>query len=158
MTETHAVRAVELLDAASDWKVAAASFTEIRPLEQLEPTRGPIPNATAQGPLVKLLASPDSLASSLGGDPVVVYGSDAAERAVSASAAKTLLGRWHKLTLAIEERANVREVRTNSWGYAMAIVNIPKPGDVPYRMSAFLIAVPSESGSWSVVAASYGAL
>jgi hypothetical protein len=99
-----------------------------------------------------------SLASSLGGDRVVVYGTNAAERAVSASAAKALLGKWHKLTLAIEERANVREVRTKSWGYAMAIVNIPKPGDVPYCMSAFLIAVPGANGAWSVVAVNYGAL
>src|SRR6185436_3752177 len=38
VTETHAIRAVELLDAASGWKVVAASFTEARPLEQLGPT------------------------------------------------------------------------------------------------------------------------
>jgi hypothetical protein len=158
VTETHAVRAVELLDAASDWKVVAASFTEIRPLEQLGPTRGPIPGATPPGPLTKLLASPDSLAASLGNDPIVVFGTEAAERAVGASQAKSLLGKWHRLTLAIEETAKIREVRTTSWGYAMAIINIPKPGDVPFRMSAFLIAMPGGNGEWSVVATSYGAL
>jgi hypothetical protein len=37
-------------------------------------------------------------------------------------------------------------------------VNLPKPGDVPYRMTAFLIAVPAPNGGWFVVAPSYGAL
>jgi hypothetical protein len=37
---THTVRAVELLDAASDWKVIAASFTEVRCLERLRESLG----------------------------------------------------------------------------------------------------------------------
>jgi hypothetical protein len=65
-----------------------------------------------------------------------------------------------KLPLAIEEADKVREVRTASWGYAIADVNInvPKPGAAPYRMSAFVIAVPAVGGAWSVVAVNYGAL
>jgi hypothetical protein len=40
----------------------------------------------------------------------------------------------------------------------MAHVNIAKTGGPPYRMSAFVIAVPAANSTWSVVAASYGAL
>jgi hypothetical protein len=40
----------------------------------------------------------------------------------------------------------------------MADVTIAKAGGPPYRMSAFLIAVPAENGAWSVVAVNYGAL
>jgi hypothetical protein len=92
-TASHAVRAVELLDAASGWKVVAASFTEVRPLEQLRQSLGPIPSPTAPGPLAKLLASPDDLAV-LASDQVVVFGTDAPERAVGQPAAKALLARW----------------------------------------------------------------
>ena len=56
------------------------------------------------------------------------------------------------------ETDKVREVRTAVWGYAMADVNIPKPGGAPFRMSAFLIAVPGPNNAWSVVAVRYGAL
>jgi hypothetical protein len=155
---THAVRAVELLDGAADWKVAAASFTEVRPLEQLRESLGPIPSPTPPGPLVKLLASADALASSLSSDPVAVFGTAAAERGVGQSAAKTLLAKWRKLPFAIEEADKVREVRTAAWSYAMADVNIPKPGGSPFRMSAFLVAIPGPNGAWSVVAVNYGAL
>lgn len=156
-TQRHAVRAVELLDAASDWKVVAASFTEVHALQQRRATHGPIPSATPPGPLVKLLTSPDALASALASDPVIVLGTDKGERAVGQSAAKALLGKWRKLPLELEQTSKVREVHTKAWGYAMAEVNIPKPGDYPFRMSAFVIAVPAPSGAWSVVAVSYGA-
>jgi len=157
-TTAHTVRAVELLDAASDWKVVAASFTEVRSLERLRESLGAIPSPTSAGPLVKLLAVPDAVADALGSDPVVVFGTDKAERAIGQATAKALLAKWRKLPLAIEEADKVREVRTASWGYAMADVNIPKPGAPPYRMTGFLIAVPGPSGSWSVVAVNYGAL
>ena len=107
---------------------------------------------------MKLLAAPDPLAGALAGDPVVVFGTDKAEQAIGQAAAKALLARWRRLLLAIEEGDKVREVRTASWGYAMADVNIMKPGGAPYRMSAFLVAVPGPSGSWSVVAVNYRAL
>ncbi|HEX7940556.1 MAG TPA: hypothetical protein VF488_02060 [Gemmatimonadaceae bacterium] len=118
---THIVRAVELLDAASDWKVVAASFTEVRSLDRLRESLGPIPSPTPAGPLMKLLAAPDELAASLSADPVVVFGTDKAERAIGQAAAKALLSKWRKLSLAIEEGDKVREVRTASWGFAMAV-------------------------------------
>ena len=157
-TEVRTVRAVELLDAASDWKIVAASFVQVRGLSQRRSSLGPIPSPTPAGPLTPLLASPDKLAAAIAGDPVVLYGTDKAERAIGASAAKSLLAKWRKLPLAIEENDKVREVRTANWGYAMADVNIAKAGGPPYRMSGFVIAVPSADGAWSVVAASYGAL
>lgn len=86
-----------------------------------------------------------------------MFGTDKAERAIGQTAAKSLLSKWRKLPLAIEEVDKVREVRTTSWGYAMADVNIPKSGGAPFRMNAFLVAVPGPSGSWSVVAVNYGA-
>jgi hypothetical protein len=155
---THTVRAVELLDAASDWKVVAASFTEVRSLDRLRESLGPIPSPTPAEPLMKLLAAPDELAASLSADPVVVFGTDKAERAIGQAAAKALLSKWRKIPLAIEEGDKVREVRTAGWGFAIADVNIPKPGGAPYRMSGFLVAVPAPNGSWSVVAVNYGAL
>jgi hypothetical protein len=157
-SEVRTVRAVELLDAASDWKIVAASFVEVRGLSQRRASLGPIPSPTPAGPLTPLLAAPDKLAAAIGGDPVVLYGTDKAERAIGAAAAKALLGKWRKLPLTIDEGDKVREVRTANWGYAMADVNIPKPGGPPFRMSAFLIALPGAGGSWSVVAAIYGAL
>ena len=157
-TDVRTVRAVELLDAASDWKIVAASFAQVRGLSQRRSSLGPIPSPTPAGPLTPLLAAPDKLAAAIGSDPVVLYGTDKAERAIGASAAKALLAKWRKLSLTIEESDKVREVRTPSWGYAMADVNIPKAGGPPYRMSGFVIAVPGANGAWSVVAASYGAL
>ena len=157
-TATHVVRAIELLDGTSDWKVVAASFSEGRALGQRRHPGWPVAAPTPAGSLVKLLADPTGLASSLASDPVVVFGSDATERAVGSSAAATLLSKWKKLPLAIEEETKVREVHTSAWAYAMAKVNIAKPGGPPYRMSGFVIAVPSANGAWSVVAASYGAL
>ena len=41
---------------------------------------------------------------------------------------------------------------------SVSVVDIPKPGGPPYRMSVFLIAMPAANGAWSVVAVSYGAL
>jgi hypothetical protein len=157
-TETHTVRALELLDAAADWKVVAAAFTEVRSLERLRESLGPIPLPTAPGPLAALLAAPDNLASSLASDRLVVFGTDKAERATSPAAAKALLGKWKKLPLAIDETDKVREVHTDRWGFAMADVNIAKAGGAPYRMCALVIAVPGRDGAWSVVAVNYGAL
>lgn len=157
-SEAHTVHVVELLDGASDWKVVAASFAGVRSLARLRSSFGGIPLPTPAGSLAPLLASPDKLAAAIGGDPVVVYGTDKAERAIGASAAKALLGKWRKLPLAIDDADAVREIRTANWGYAMAHVNIAKAGGPPYRMSAFLVATPAANGMWSVVVVSYGAL
>jgi hypothetical protein len=157
-TDVRTVRAVELLDAASDWKIVAASFVQVRGLSQRRSSLGPIPSPTSSGPLTPLLVAPDKLAAAVSGNPVVLYGTEKTERAVGASAVKKLLAKWRKLPLELEENDKVREIRTANWGYAMADVNIPKPGGPPYRMSGFLIAVPDANGAWSVVAANYGAL
>ena len=156
-TATHIVRAIELLDGTSDWKVVAASFSEGRALGRRRHPGWPVAAPTPAGPLVKLLADPTGLASSLAGDPVVVFGSNATERAVGSSAAAALLGKWKKLPLAIEEETKVREVHTSAWAYAMAKVNIAKPGGPPYRMGAFLIATPASATTWQVVAVQYTA-
>lgn len=151
------IRAVELLDAASDWKVVAASFTRVHALSPMKISRGGIPGGTTEpGPLAKLAASPKSLADLLAADPVVVFGTDGAERAVGQTAAKALLGQWKNLSLTLEAGDKFREVHTDHWGYALADVNIAKPGGAPLRMSAFVVAVPS-GGTWSVLAVSYGA-
>lgn len=124
-------------------------------------TAPPVPrgNPVADGSrVVKLLAAPDELSKALSGDRVVVFGTDKAERAIGQPAAKALLAKWRKLPLAIEEADKVREVRTASWGFAVADVNIAKGSGPPHRMSAFVIAVPGPSGAWSVVAVNYGAL
>jgi hypothetical protein len=158
MRRTRVVRAVELLDAAASWKVVAASFTDEHTLSRLSSSLGPIPSDTPPGPLVKLLTAPDALASSLGPDPVVVYGTDAGEHAVGASAAKSLLAKWRKLPLVLEEADKVREVHGNGWGFAIADVNLAKPGGPPFRMSAFAVATAKPDGTWQVNAVSYGSL
>ena len=157
-TAAHTVRILELLDAASEWRVVAAAFAEVRSLEPLRQSLGPIPSPTSAGPLAKLLTAPDDLANALSADPVVVFGTDQAERGVGQAAAKALLAKWRKLPLAIDENDKVREVRTANWGFAMANVNITKGRGAPYRMSALLLAVPASNGTWSVLAANYGAL
>ncbi len=157
-TTTRTVRAVELLDAASDWRVVAASFTDGRTIERSKQSLGAIPSPTAVGPLVKLLAAPDALAAALATDPAVVYGTDPTERAFGAAAGKSLLAKWAKLPLAVEEKDLAREVHGKAWGFAMADVNLAKPGGPPYRMSGFVVAAANPDGSWQPVAVSYGAL
>jgi hypothetical protein len=104
-----------------------------------------------------LLASPDDLAASLA-DGAVVAGTDASEHAVGKTDAKTLLAKWKKLSLSLEEADKVREVHTAAYGYALANNNLAnsQPNKPPYRMNAIIVAVPTGS-AWSVVAASYGA-
>ncbi len=158
-TETYTVRAIEVLDAAADWKVTAAAFLRVGDLRMRTDPFGAVPSPNAAGPLAKLLASPTELANTLGSDPLVVLGTDRGERAVGKTAAKALLAKWAKLPFAIEEADKVREVHTASYGYAMADVNYTKQGQrAPYRMNAFVLAVPGANGTWSVVAAGYGAL
>jgi hypothetical protein len=158
-TITHAVRMVELLDGASGWKIAAASIALPQPATRKSATFGELPAATDQGPLSKLLASPGTAAGSLGTDPsVFVLGTELAERAIGPDAAKQLLGKWSKLTFAIEEKDKVHEIRNAKWGYAMANINLVKGKDDPYRMTGLVIGVPTSSGSWSVVAVVYDAI
>ncbi len=149
----HVVRVLELLDAASNWKVVAASFGNVRALEE-STVFSPIPAQTAAGPLSKLLVAPREVAASLADDPaVVVQGTDKAEYAVGPVAAKALLAKWSKLKLDINKDTGVHEVRGKHWGYAVANVRYSK-GDISYAMSALIIAVPT-GDTWSVVALHY---
>ena len=155
-TEQHVVRAIELLDSAADWKVAVASFTNVAPLYTFGTSS--IKDPTEPGPLSKLLISPDALASALA-DDAVVFGTDPDERGIGTAGAKALLGKWKKLTISIDPKSKVREVRTATFGYAMTNVRIlAKPGGGAYKLNAFVLALPREGGTWSAVGAAYGAL
>ena len=150
------VRAIELLDGAADWKVAVASFTNVAPLYTFGTSS--IKNPTEPGPLANLLVSPRALADALG-DGAVVCGTDPSERGIGAADASALLGKWKKLAISLDPKSKLREVRTATFGYALANVRIvAKPGGDAYKLNAFVLALPHQDGAWSVVAAGYGAL
>jgi len=154
-TEKHVVRAIELLDGAADWKVAVAAFTNVAALSPSGSCN--INDATDPGPLVNLLAAPTSLSAALDAKAVVL-GTDPAERGAGPDAKKLVDG-WKKLHLTLDTAQKAREVHTASYGYAMTNVKLApsKPGGHAMAMSAFVLALPGPTGSWSVVAASYGA-
>jgi hypothetical protein len=155
ITEKHTVRAIELLDGAADWKVAVAAFTNVAKLHAIGAC--PIADATPPDGLVNLLVAPDALATALA-PGAVVLGTDPAERGEGA-AAKTLVGTWKKLKLSLDTEQKAREVHTATYGYGMTNVKLApaKAGGYPQAMSAFVLALPGPSNTWSVVAASYGA-
>lgn len=152
--QKRTIRAVELLDAAADWKVVVASFTNVDKLAEVGSS--PIKDATPPDVLTKLLVDPAGLAAAL--QPTgVVLGSDPRERAKGEDA-KKLLASWQKLTLTIDDSQKVREVHTATYGYAMANVQlVSAKGKDPMAMNAFVLAVPGTGGAWQVVAAAYGA-
>jgi hypothetical protein len=155
-TDSHTVRAIELLDGAGDWKVAVAAFTNVAALATYGTST--IKDPTDAGPLTKLLLAPDALAGALTGG-AVVYGSDLNERGIGASDAKALLAKWQKLAITIDPKSKVREVRTATYGYAMTNVRIvTKPGGDAFKLNAFVLAIPGANDTWSVIGASYGAL
>lgn len=155
-TETHTLRAIELLDGEADWKVAVAAFTNVAKLHTFGTSS--INDPTDAGPLTNLLLSPDSLATTLDND-AVVFGTDPSERASGTSEAKALLAKWKKLTITLDPKSKVHEVRTSTFGYSMTNVRITtKPGGEALKLSAFVLAIPAGKDSWSVVGASYGAL
>jgi hypothetical protein len=155
-TEKHTVRAIELLDGAADWKVAVASFTNVA--QAFTFGTSSIKDPTDAGPLANLLLSPDALAGALG-DGAVVFGTDPGERGLGTADAKALLGKWKKLTITLDPKSKVHEVRTATYGYAMTNVRmVTRPGGEAYKLNAFVLALPGEGGAWSVVGASYGAL
>lgn len=155
-TTSSTVRAIELLDGAVGWKVTVAAFTSVGKLHTSGTSS--ISQPTDPGPLANLLLSPDALAGALG-DGAVVYGTDVAERGLRTGDARALLGRWKKLTISLDESPKVHEVRGATYGYAMANVRVAtKLGGPNYRLNAFVLALPTPAGKWSVVGASFGAL
>ena len=155
-TVKHTLHAIELLDGAADWKVAVAAFTNVAPLYTFGTSS--IEEPTDAGLLSNLLVSPDVLAGALG-EGAVVFGTDPGERGIGTTSAKALLAKWKKLTITFDPKSKVHEIRTATYGYAMANVNIvTKPGAEAYKLNAFVLALPVASGAWSVVGASYGAL
>jgi hypothetical protein len=109
---------------------------------------------TEAGPLTNLLISPSAVAAAIADDPnVVVFGTDPAEQAVGPESAKKLLASWSSLKLSLDNNESY-EIRTDSWGYAIANVSFPSKSDSPNRMSALIIGVPDGSG-WKIVALHY---
>ena len=155
-TEKHTVRAIELIDGAASWNVAVAAFTNVGPLATYGTST--INDPTDAGPLTKLLVAPETLAGNLA-DGAVVFGTEPKERGVGTTEAKALLARWKKLTITLDTPSTVHEVRTGTYGYAIANVSlVTKPGAAPYKLNAFVLALPAAGNRWSVVGASYGAL
>lgn len=150
------IRVTEVM-AAPGWKVAAAAFTDAdRQLGTVRPTQPPVPGASTAGPLAALLAVPTELDAALASDPAVaVFGTDAHEVAFRAEAAHKLLAGWSLRKLSVK---SAREVREAQWGYVQATVAWDKGGeDGTLAMCATVIAVPGAGGTWSVVAANFGA-
>jgi hypothetical protein len=85
---------------------------------------------------------------------VIVLGTETAERAVGAAAAKKLLGGWKKLTFELDGKST--EVRAKTHGYAAATVRWVRKGKPPIAMRATVFAVPGPTeGTWKVVAVHY---
>jgi hypothetical protein len=81
------------------------------------------------------------------------------ERGVGNAATKALLPKWTKLAITLDTASTVHEVRTQTYGYAIANVRlVTKPGGEAYKLSGFVLALPAAGNRWSVVGASYGAL
>lgn len=151
----NAIRTVQLVDPAQN-KVVAASFGRVKPMER----RGDTPKVEAPtdaGPLAALLTKPDTLATTFSADTnAAVFGTDPDERGFGADA-KTLVGKWSALVLAIEP-GRVHEVRTAGYGYVAADVNLTSGAGKPYRLTALLVAMPGANGGWTPVALHFIAL
>jgi hypothetical protein len=147
---TLTIRTIQLLDPAQDYKVVAASFGQVKPMER-RPDTTKVEAPTDAGPLAALLSNPAGLASAFRADPdAAVFGTDPDEHAYGADA-KALLAKWSKLSLAIEP-GKVHEVRTAGYGYVAADINLTSGTGNPYRLTALLIAVPAANGDWTPVA------
>ena len=155
-TSTRTVHAIELLDGANGWKVTVAAFTRVGPMNPDGACN--IRDATEIGPLTKLLLSPTAISGALG-EGAIVYGTEPAERGLGTKDAKALLAKWKNLTITLDTPAEVHEVRGKTYGYTMANIYIAtKHGSPPYRLNAFLLALPAADGTWSVIGTSFGAL
>ena len=139
-------RAVELVDHG---RVIVASFAPVKPL-----VRGgapaAIPSPTAPGPLAAFAAAPATAADVLD-QASAVFGTDPPEHAHDYES-KDLLAGWNKLALTLDPQ--VREVHAASYGYAIASVQLAKPGGPPMRMTALVIG-SLDKGAWPVSAIHY---
>jgi hypothetical protein len=152
-TDAHTLRAIELLDGD---KVGVAAFTNVAKLNTFGTSS--IKDPTDAGALTSMLVSPDTLAAALDSG-AVVFGTDPGERAIGRVDATKLLGNWKKLAITLDPKSKVREIHTSTYGYAITNVRIvAKPGGESDKLSAFVLAIPTASGGWSVVGVSYGAL
>ena len=89
----------------------------------------------------------------------MVFGTEPNERGIGNAGNKALLAKWKKLTITLDTPSTVHEVRTGTYGYAMAKVSlVTKPGGEAYKLNAFILALPAAGNRWSIVGASYGAL
>lgn len=145
-------RVVELL-AAPDWHAVAASFETAGKLQPSGNNRE-IENATsADGPLVKLLASPSAIAAQLASDAIVV--GPEADQLAQGSAGRAALAGWKIEPLTLFQRA--REVTQPTWGFVQAHFDRPDP-DHPKlvdRVAGQAFAMRNGDGPWSIVLVQY---
>lgn len=147
----HQVRAVELLDGARGWKIAAASFAKLE-APAASGTASAIPAPTEAGPLSALLGAPNKLAGALleeeEGPEVFLAGLEPADRAVGYVDAKLYAYKLGKQGVVLAP-GQVREVHTAAWGYAIANLG-------PKRMTGLVIALPpKDGGAWRVVGGAF---
>ncbi|HET9622902.1 MAG TPA: hypothetical protein VFP84_16125 [Kofleriaceae bacterium] len=154
-TSSTTVRTIELLDGEATNQVAVASFTRVAAMSRS--TDRSAPDATSLGPLTSLLLSPRAIADAIAGN-AFIFGSDPDERAVGAGSARALLARWKTLAVTLATPSDIHEMHGGAYGYATANVRVAlKPGGPSYDLRAFTLALPAYDGTWSVIAASFGA-
>ena len=151
-----AVRFTELavVDGGGKWHVVAAEWGN--PTSPSDGDGATIPQGTKPGTLAKLVIDPKQLAFQLPAkdDTVVVFGTDARERAVGVPAAKKLLESWK--TLKLELAGGVREVTTANYGFVQASLKWTKPDGKPLWMRVLVIATRERSQPWVIRAVHYG--
>ena len=152
----RAMHAVELLDGARGWKIAVASFAPVRSAASGTPPAATMPAPTPAGPLAALLAAPTKVSTDLlddgeDGPLVFVVGPELADRAIGLVDAGLLAYKLGKQGITRAPTEPVHEVRTGTWGYAVANLG-------PKRMTGLVIALPGTSSTWRIVAAAYNAV
>jgi len=153
---TSVIRITELATRESNWKVVAAAFAELTaPAPSSEASKLDDQSTTAAGALTPLAGDAGQLDAQLASS-AVVFGTDKGEAAFDAAAAHKLLKSWAKLKFSVAGKS--RELHGKDWGFAITSVDWQQPKEKHLaRMSALVIATPTTSGGWQVVAAQYTA-